>query len=125
MTIRRYGQSKLANVLHARELQRRHPSITATSLHPGAIATDLYIPYASTDLLAKVSIALIRPFLLDVPQGAKNQLWAATAPKDEVRKSYYWNPIASPSGGNYFYARDEKLARELWEWTETELKKQE
>lgn len=34
-TFRRYGQSKLANILHARELQRRYPQITATSLHPG------------------------------------------------------------------------------------------
>lgn len=34
-TWRRYGQSKLANIFHARELQRRYPQITATSLHPG------------------------------------------------------------------------------------------
>lgn len=34
-TFRRYGQSKLANIFHARELQRRYPQITATSLHPG------------------------------------------------------------------------------------------
>ena len=37
-----YGHSKLANILHARELQRRYPSITATSIHPGAIITDIY-----------------------------------------------------------------------------------
>ncbi|XVE58512.1 hypothetical protein DITRI_Ditri04bG0175300 [Diplodiscus trichospermus] len=41
-----YGQSKLANVLHANELARRlredQVAITANSLHPGAIATNLF-----------------------------------------------------------------------------------
>lgn len=42
-----YGQSKLANVLHANELARRLKEervleITANSLHPGAIATNLF-----------------------------------------------------------------------------------
>ncbi|XP_038708400.1 short-chain dehydrogenase TIC 32, chloroplastic-like isoform X2 [Tripterygium wilfordii] len=41
-----YGQSKLANVLHANELARRLKEdgleITANSVHPGAIATNLF-----------------------------------------------------------------------------------
>ncbi|KAL8557182.1 hypothetical protein ACS0TY_004580 [Phlomoides rotata] len=41
-----YGQSKLANVLHANELARRlkeeKVEIIANSLHPGAIATNLF-----------------------------------------------------------------------------------
>ncbi|XP_010317627.2 short-chain dehydrogenase TIC 32, chloroplastic-like isoform X2 [Solanum lycopersicum] len=41
-----YGQSKLANVLHANELARHLKDegveITANSLHPGAIATNLF-----------------------------------------------------------------------------------
>ncbi|KAE8729947.1 Short-chain dehydrogenase TIC 32 [Hibiscus syriacus] len=41
-----YGQSKLANVLHANELARRlkedGADITANSLHPGTIATNLF-----------------------------------------------------------------------------------
>lgn len=41
-TFRRYGQSKLANILHARELQRRYPQITATSLHPGVSPPDCH-----------------------------------------------------------------------------------
>ncbi|WCJ24144.1 NAD(P)-binding Rossmann-fold superfamily protein [Euphorbia peplus] len=42
---RAYGESKLANILHANELARRLKedgvNITANSLHPGAIATNL------------------------------------------------------------------------------------
>ncbi|XP_057776038.1 short-chain dehydrogenase TIC 32, chloroplastic-like isoform X2 [Salvia miltiorrhiza] len=44
-TLYAYGQSKLANILHANELTRRFQEegikITANSLHPGAIATNL------------------------------------------------------------------------------------
>ncbi|XP_020966952.1 short-chain dehydrogenase TIC 32, chloroplastic isoform X2 [Arachis ipaensis] len=43
---RAYGQSKLANMLHANELTRRlkedGANITANSLHPGAITTNLF-----------------------------------------------------------------------------------
>ena len=38
---KRYGQSKLANVLHAAELARRHPSLVTASVHPGVVNTDL------------------------------------------------------------------------------------
>ncbi|KAL3433238.1 hypothetical protein BDV09DRAFT_186837 [Aspergillus tetrazonus] len=37
----RYGQSKLANILYARELARRYPSITSVSVHPGVVGTGL------------------------------------------------------------------------------------
>ena len=37
----RYGQSKLANLLYAREFAKRHPSIVSVSIHPGVSATGL------------------------------------------------------------------------------------
>ncbi|EOY24775.1 NAD(P)-binding Rossmann-fold superfamily protein isoform 3 [Theobroma cacao] len=60
-----YGQSKLSNILHAKELARRLKEegveITANSVHPGAIMTNLmrhhgFInsnPYASFTILSK------------------------------------------------------------------------
>ncbi|XP_022842400.1 short-chain dehydrogenase TIC 32, chloroplastic-like [Olea europaea var. sylvestris] len=45
-TLAAYGQSKLANILHTNELARRlkedGEEITANSLHPGAIVTNLF-----------------------------------------------------------------------------------
>ena len=117
-TWRRYGQAKLANILHARELQRRYPSITATSLHPGVIATDLY---SSTSPILRVMMSLSSFFLLDVPGGAKNSLWAATAPKEQVRSTWYWTPVGHKSGGSFWHAKKPKLAEDLWEYTEKEL----
>ncbi len=124
-TFRRYGQSKLANILHARELQRRYPSITATALHPGVILTNLYTPQIQSNVLAKFGLPLANLFFKDVANGAKNQLWAATGPKEEVRQSYYWKPVGIASKGSIFYARKADLARELWDWTEEQLKKHE
>lgn len=123
----RYGQSKLANILHAKALQNRYPSITATALHPGVIITDLYATMSGSYVAAKAFTAAARGatslgVLYDVPKGAKNQLWAATAPKDEVRSSYYWKPVAVKSGGSK-YAQNGELAEKLWEWTEGEFAK--
>lgn len=38
---RRYGQSKLANIVYAAELARRFPMITSLSVHPGVVNTGL------------------------------------------------------------------------------------
>lgn len=35
----RYGQSKLANLLYAREMARRHPSVLSFSITPGVVET--------------------------------------------------------------------------------------
>ncbi|KAF4501188.1 alcohol dehydrogenase Bli-4 [Fusarium agapanthi] len=37
----RYGQSKLANIVLAKELERRYPAIKSVVVHPGVIATNL------------------------------------------------------------------------------------
>ena len=119
-TWRRYGQSKLADLLTARSLQKHYPSITATSLHPGVIATDLYNEGMGNPVL-KASWKFMQMFLIDVPHGARTQLWAATGPKEQVRQSYYFVPYGSKSGGSFWHAQKPKLADELWEWTEKEL----
>lgn len=123
-TWRRYGQAKLANILHARELATRYPSITATSLHPGVIKTDLYVSQNETNPVLRWGLRIFGGlFMGDVPWGTKNQLWAATAPKEQVRKSYYWKPIGSASGGSFWAAQKEDKARQLWKWTEEEFEK--
>lgn len=117
----RYGQSKLANILHARELARRYPSITAVSVHPGLITTDLYKPNKESNLLVRYGMAIMGPFIMqDVKQGALNQLWTAVAKKGEVVNGAYYKPVGQLSKGSG-YAQDANLAVRLWEWTEKEL----
>jgi NAD(P)-dependent dehydrogenase (short-subunit alcohol dehydrogenase family) len=123
-TARRYGQSKLANILHARELQKRNPSITATSIHPGVIVTDLYVPFGKSMPLATFFTKAMSYFTPSVQSGAHNQLWAATGPLEKVRDGYYFTPVGSKSNGSS-YARDAKLAEQLWDWTEEQFTKHE
>lgn len=124
----RYGSAKLANILHARALQKRYPQLTCTSVHPGVIETELF---AST----KSSQAVIRwgfwafsgvgkrvGILSTIPQGARNSLWACTGPREEVRKGYLYTPVGNRSNGSR-KAKDQALAEKLWDWTEEELKK--
>lgn len=121
---RRYGHSKLANILHARELQRQYPSITATSVHPGVIITDLYTSVNKTNPLIRWGTAAFKGFTTPVDAGSYNTLFAATSPhREEIRSSYYWTPVGKKDGGSFWHARDAKLAQNLWEWTEKEFQK--
>lgn len=122
-TWRRYGQSKLADLLTARSLQQHYPSLTATSVHPGVIATDLYSTSMGGGIMGAVW-KFMSLFLIDVPHGTRTQLWAATGPREKVRESYYFVPYGKKSGGSFWHAQKPKLADELWEWTEKELVRQ-
>lgn len=122
-TWRRYGQSKLANILFARELARRYPQITSVAVHPGVILTDLYKPNKEINTLVRLGVGLLGSFVMGtVQEGAKNQLWAAVAGKEEVRNGAYYVPVGKLSKGSG-YAGDEKLAEELWRWSEAEVEK--
>lgn len=123
LTWRRYGQSKLANILFTEELARRYPNITSVAVHPGVIKTDLYASFEARNPLLKYGMALTSGlFMIGVPDGAKNQLWAATAKKEDIVSGGYYEPVASKSSGSA-YVGIEKLAEKLWEWTEGEFKK--
>ena len=51
-------------------------------------------------------------------EGAKNQIWAATA--SGVQGGTYYVPVGV-KGRREKMGDDEDLARRLWEWTESEL----
>ena len=120
---RRYGQSKLANILFAQELARRYPSITATAVHPGIIQTELYTSQKQTNPIVRNGLKLMgkTPLFTDISDGAKNQLWAATV--KGVASGKYYVPVGKESGGSFWHAQKEELARELWDWSEAEVKR--
>lgn len=117
----RYGNSKLANILFARKLAAKYPTITSVSVHPGLIATDLYLPNKSSNALLRYGMALVQPLMFrSVEQGTRNQLWAATAPKGQLKNGAYYKPVGSLSNGSGD-AQNGEMAEKLWEWTEKEL----
>jgi NAD(P)-dependent dehydrogenase (short-subunit alcohol dehydrogenase family) len=120
----RYSRAKLANVLFAKEMAKRYPQIKTVALHPGVIRTNLFDPMmGSNKVLGLLSSTFGFLVYSSVEDGAKNTLWAATAPKAEVESGAYYVPVAKKDEGSA-YSRDEKMADSLWQWTEAELKKQ-
>jgi NAD(P)-dependent dehydrogenase (short-subunit alcohol dehydrogenase family) len=125
-TWRRYGASKLANILYTRSLAEHYPSITCISLHPGVILTDLFNnmrvnPFMRLGIWLYGVIGMILPgHYRSAVDGALNQTWAATARKEELVNGGFYKPVGVLNGGSK-WAKDEGLQKKLWEWTEGEL----
>ena len=118
----RYGHSKLANILFTRELAKRYPNIKSVAVEPGPCDTGLATPFMSANSWWSLPLYyLLALFVLKTPEkGALTQIWAATS--KEAKAGSYYGPVAK-EGRASGYANDEKLARELWDWTEKELAK--
>ena len=110
-----YGQSKLSNLLFARELSKRLPAgQTANAVHPGVIHTNLARNMAS---IADFALSIANPLVLkSVPEGAATQTWAAVHPSLDKTTGEYLadcNVVKSSALG-----RDMGLAARLWEESE-------
>jgi NAD(P)-dependent dehydrogenase (short-subunit alcohol dehydrogenase family) len=118
--VRAYGQSKLANLLFVRELQRRLEAaglpVLAAASHPGSSNTNLQ--QHSRLLNAFVSLYSQRP-----PAGALPSLYAATAPGvaggDYFGPSRLFEMVGPPKPARSTKAsKDPDVARRLWEASE-------
>lgn len=92
-----YGQSKFANVLFARELNRRWgPAVTAVSVHPGVIVTNLWqhIPVPLIALKA-IGYGLNLVATKNTEQGAATTVYCATAPEIKEHGGEYFNNCAA------------------------------
>ena len=113
---RAYGQSKLANILFAKELSRRLAGgrRTANAVHPGVIATNLGRHMSPA---MQIGLAIGKPlFLKTIAQGAATQCYVAAHPGAAAVTGEYWKDcnVGRPRAD----ANDEGLARRLWEATE-------
>ena len=111
-----YGQSKLANLLFAKQLARRFAGSrrTANAVHPGVIRTNLQRHMSP---LLSVALTLSGPlFLKDVAQGAATETYVATHPGLAGVSGQYFadSNIASARAD----ADDAELAARLWETSE-------
>ncbi|KAL2822805.1 retinol dehydrogenase 11 [Aspergillus cavernicola] len=78
----RYGQSKLANLIYAKELARRYPAITTVSVHPGVVGTGLLegLSFAKRWFVYITNMGR----LLGPEEGAYSQLWAASTAREKL-----------------------------------------
>jgi WW domain-containing oxidoreductase len=111
-----YGQSKLANILFAKELTKRLAGSgrTANALHPGVIKTNLV---RSMPKIAQVAMSVGSAlFLKTIPQGAATQCYVATNPKIAGVSGEYF--VDSNIGRSTPISHDAALAKRLWEESE-------
>jgi WW domain-containing oxidoreductase len=110
---RAYGQSKMANLLFAKELARRLQGTgrTVNALHPGVIPTRIgrHLPPLAAKLIFGIGSLL---FLKTIPQGAATQCYAAVHPAAaQISGAYLMNCQLSEPRSE---ANDVALAGRLW-----------
>lgn len=119
----RYGQSKLANALFARQLAKEHPSWTTAAVHPGLINTNLGHYLGDWHWVMKRMLPFGGYILSTVETGTRNQLWAATAPREGIKTGETYYPVGDlTTARRTLYYNNDTLAKKLWDWTEEELK---
>ena len=112
---RRYGESKLANILFTRELARRleGSGVTANCLHPGLVATGFN---HNNGLIRSLAMTVLGVLSRSPERGAETLVWLAASPG-----------VANVSGGYFFdlrqkapsaAAQDGEASRRLWQISE-------
>lgn len=123
-----YGQSKLANLLFALELQRRAGAaglaLTSTAAHPGVANTNLFVSpdgLGSLWVVRTLGPTLMRLVLPGPESAAEPVLYAATtAPPGSYTGPQRLGESRGPVGPAAMsaYAQDVRLAQRLWERSE-------
>jgi retinol dehydrogenase 12 len=110
-----YAVSKLANILHAKELARRLTGtrVTTYALHPGVVATEIWRE------LPGWMQALMKLFMTSPKKGAATTVYCATAPELATVSGRYYDRLheTEPSA----LANDEALAKELYAWSDSAI----
>ena len=114
-TFRSYQQSKLANLLFARALASRfeNKGVTAYSLHPGAIKTNLGSKIPLSKYLAPVVMMLIKE--KTIAEGAATTVYCAVKPGLESENGRYFDDSTVTNLADQW--TDADLNR-FWQWTE-------
>ncbi|GAX09992.1 hypothetical protein FisN_11Lh015 [Fistulifera solaris] len=129
-----YGQSKLANILFTKELQRRFESAgkdwTVACLHPGVVATDLgrYIigherydemKKGSRNVVATLMSNALSAFLKTPEDGATTQIWLAARQDQKANinvRGEYLSDCKIQALADY--VTDASAAKQLWKESE-------
>lgn len=115
-----YAQSKLANILFTRSLSQRlgGSGVTANSLHPGSVVTEI-----GRDFTWEAFVFSIFHFFYRTPEaGAQTQIRLAVDPELEKVTGKYFDNCREKKESTK--ARDDEMAKWLWEQSEklTKLK---
>ena len=119
MGFRRYGETKLANVLFTVELARQlqGTGVTANCFHPGFVASGFN---RNNGPLMRVGMMLSRPFARSSRKGAQTLVWLADSQEAGAFNGGYFfdeRRVAPAAGG-----QDAAAARRLWQVSEQQTR---
>jgi NAD(P)-dependent dehydrogenase (short-subunit alcohol dehydrogenase family) len=110
-----YSQAKLAQVLFTHELSRRldGTGVTVNSLHPGAVATNIWkSPLGPFSFLGNIS----KLFLISPEKGAETPVYLASSPEVEYATGKYYDHKREKQSSTE--SHDQSTAKQLWDESE-------
>lgn len=121
-----YQQSKLGNILLAKEFHRRY-NVEAASCHPGVIKTNIArymttmdtIKFITTKLPSLFAVEGLQPFKTP-EQGAATTLTVATLPSEELQNGAYYKDCVPAEEAES--ARNMDDARALFDFCDEKTK---
>ncbi|KAJ4009646.1 hypothetical protein NW752_009233 [Fusarium irregulare] len=133
----RYGQSKLANVLHTKTLHNKYGpgpenkegEIWVTSVHPGLVETNLAttVDTAEKGMLNLVGALRCFRMLWSADKGSWNSLYCAASPDMKAEQSGQYLEIYHRFGEPWWesgFAKNADLAKKLEDWTRETMGKE-
>lgn len=129
----RYAESKLAMVIHTRELATRYPEVISVCVTPGFVDTGMvrgmgFCDRLGTRLLAGVTWAFGieeegSKGMVGPAEGAENQVWACLVEKEKLKNGGLYDPVGTLWEEERLSdsAKNEDLGERLWVWTEAAL----
>jgi NAD(P)-dependent dehydrogenase (short-subunit alcohol dehydrogenase family) len=110
-----YGRSKLANIYFTRALAKRleGTGVTVNAVHPGSVATR-FGRDGDTRLTTALTTFVARPFSRTPEEGARTQVWVASAPELEGVSGGYFSSSKPADKSLSKVARDDEAAERLW-----------
>lgn len=91
-----YGSSKLANALFAMELPKRFTGVTAVSLHPGWVESELMrhmLPRGCFGSLMIWCFKRVLGTMMSVDDGSQTSLFCALAPIDQLQNGAFYSQV--------------------------------
>lgn len=134
-TMSRYGQSKLANILHAKRIDAlygpgsRSPEgeIWTSAVHPGLVESQLGSHFSATSQSAFMVVAAIAGLAgmgrIDADRGSWTSVFCVASPEMKKEQSGTYFQRIAEAGWQSGNAKNVKLSDELEKWTAEEMKK--
>jgi NAD(P)-dependent dehydrogenase (short-subunit alcohol dehydrogenase family) len=114
-----YCDSKLCNIYFTTELHNRYKNdgIRVFSLHPGVINTGIA---DDTSGFLNFMVKMVKPFLTSPEKGAETQIYLAETDRMDKYSGRYF--IKKRPASVAPQAKDETVAKKLWEFSENAIK---